>query len=519
MTDKSLSHIENISTVCDTVRTCLGPLGTNKMVLKEDGGVKTSTSGSKILEELELTDPSFRLLEQTTSDFASRHGDGSTTVATLLSALLSEAASLLEKGLHPTVIENGYREALEIAANEISLRERPLEDVGVEAVVKTALTETRDPNVRATVADSVGTAIQTVADSSSSTRNHRQVKVVPRLGGALSETELVRGVVLDTNPVTRSMPRRLDEAQIVLLSTTVDLPHLSTETSTEGERTIAVDSVEDRIALGEAERDSFKQQLNHAIDAGCSAMITTRAINDRVTQLLANNGILGLSQIDEADIARIARATGTTVVPSLKEIDTSRLGTGTIRIQRHAGRDMTFVESESGDPVFTLFVRAPDPRSIETFQQSVEHSIRAGLSAKDSGTVVPGGGAIEMSAVQSIQERSHSISGPAQLAVEAFGDALSAIPQTLAMNSGLDRHSSLARLYVSHSEGRDTAGINATRGVVDNVMETGPIVDPPKLKQAAWTAATDLSTKLIRIDDRIVATNLEPDQSEQQEEV
>lgn len=513
MASDSSSGLANISTVCDTVRTTLGPLGANKMILTQEGTVTTTTSGSQVLDELDIADPSFTLLERATSDFSSQHGDGSTTVATFVGALLAEAESLVEKGLHPTVIEKGYREAMRTAADEIALRERPLSAVGLEAIVRTALTGTRDPTVRADVADHVGTAIQTIADDSGSGPSHRQLKVVPRLGGSLSETELVRGVVLDANPVTRSMSRRLDEARVALLSTTVDIPHLSTETSTDGERTVAVDTIEDRIALGDAERSMFETKLRHAVDAGCNAIITTRAINDRVAQLLANNGIVGVSQVDDEDAARIARATGATIVPSLDELDASHLGDATLQVNRHAGRDMTFIESQVGDPVFTLFVRAPDPRSVEVFRRSVEHSIRAGLSARDSGTVVPGGGAIEMSVVHSIRDEARSIDGPAQLAVEAFADALTEIPRTLAMNSGLDRHTSLTRLHVSHSEGRDTVGVDATRGVLDDVFETQPIADPPLLKRAVWEAATDLSTKLLRIDDQISATELESEES------
>ena len=514
MTDDALTALAgDANAVCGIVRSTLGPFGATKLVVDGHGNVTATDSGSIVLEELDVENPAVTTFRRAATGFGRRHGDGATTLVTLVGGLLDEADRLAGMGLHPTAIEHGLREGLSRALDSIDRRARPLETVGPAAVARSALTGTRNPQVRTQLGSYLAEVVEAI-EAETGEFDPDMVKVAARLGGSEAETELVHGVVMDRDPVAEAMPRTLRDVGIAVVSETVDVPKPGGPADDRSlDFRFSPESFEDRAAIGEREREGFREQLEDAIDAGLRVILTERGINERVERTLANHGVLAIHQVDEADVARLARATGATVVPGLAQVDEGTLGHGTARVVRRAGRDMTVVEAEGDAPVYTLFCRAPDERAVEAFERSVEHALAAVTSARRTGTVVPGGGAIETAAGGDVREHARSVSGREQLAVEAFGDALTAVPRTLARNAGLDGGRSLVRLRVAHHEGRDATGVDCLAGDLVDVVEEG-IVDPVGIKREIWSGATDLTCYFLRIDEQVPAADLEREDPE-----
>jgi chaperonin GroEL (HSP60 family) len=500
-------------TVCDIVRTTIGPFGANKLVVDTNGVVTTTASGSVVLDSLELDNPAVRILKSAASDFRETHGDGSSSVVAITGALLDEADRLADLGLQPTAIERGYREALDVALERAERSARPLESVGVGAVARTAMTGTRDPNSRA----QIGGYVEQVADALGGGFDADRITVVSRLGGSQSETELVEGVVLDRDPAVEGMPRTLDDAGVAVLTETIDVATIgSTTDRREASLSMGPEGFEERAAIGEREREEFEATLDAAIDAGCRVIVTGMAANDRVERTLANRGVLALQRVDEPDLSVVARATGATAVPGLEAVSEGTLGRANVGVTRHAGRDMTNVETVGSErePVHTLFCRAPDPRSVDEFERAVESALAAATHARGTGRVSPGGGATETAGALAAREHARSVAEGRSLAIEAFGDALTTVPRTLAVNAGMDGWRGVVRLRVAHDEGRDAVGIDCLAGGTRNVLAENedPIAEPTALKRAIWEAATELACRLIRIDAELPASDLSDDE-------
>lgn len=511
MTDKNETPIgRDVQTVCDVVHTSLGPFGANKLIVEADGTVTTTSSGSETVERLDVSNPAVTLLKTAVSDFSTEHGDGAATAVTLLGGLLREANQLIEEGCHPTVVERGYREAMDVASEYLDQYARPLEEFGTAAVARTALTGTRDPNTRAMVAEYIADVIDDIAESDHESIS-QSVKVISRIGSAQAETQLVPGVVLDLDPAGETMPRSVDRAGVAVLTTTVDVPNVGGTGSSSGTR-VRADSFEARDALGEHERTQFRETLDAAVQAGCRVVFTSMAVNERVVNLLANRGVLAVSHLDEDDLGRIARATGATVVPSLADVTAETLGDGNVDVRRHAGTDMVHVEGRT-NPVYTLFCRAPDPRAADEFEASVEHALHAAASARNSESVVPGGGAATIGASQAVKEHARSVSGREQLAVTAFADALTTVPRALARNGGMVGWEALIQLVIAHTEGRNAYGVDSVLGETRDVLADDPLVDPTDQTRAALNAATDLAVRLVRIDEQVAASDLGDDEN------
>lgn len=503
----------NAEVVGDIIRTTLGPFGATKLVVDTHGNVTTSAIGSTVIESIDIHDPAVSIMQTAANDFEDHYGDGTSTVVALAGAFLTATADLADQGLHPTTIERGYRDALSIATEILTQKARPLSDTGVKSVATTALTGTRDPHARATVSDYLDQMVTTLGREQF---DHHRIKVATRIGGGQGETELVNGIVLEKEPVIEDMPRSLENVGIALLSATVDVPRLGGDTGALTADNIDIvmndANFEDRVELGTRERSDFRDTLDEITNANCRVIATGRAINDRVKRDIANAGILGIQRVEREDLERLATVTNARVVDSIEHISDETLGKGDVVVRRETGRDMIVFESTAGTECYTLFCRAPDPRSMTAFQRSVESALAAVDHALDDGTVVPGGGAIEMAISHGLRNHAHSIQGPEQLAIEAYADAVRVIPQTLAANAGLDGWDAVLRLHVAHSEARETMGVDCLTGdIVDVLGIDDPLVEPVGLKQTVFEGATDLVIKLIRIDERLPATELYPD--------
>lgn len=77
------------------------------------GDVIITNDGATILKQMEVLHPTAKMLVDLSKSQDIECGDGTTTVVVMAGALLQCALVLLEKGIHPTVISEGFNNALE----------------------------------------------------------------------------------------------------------------------------------------------------------------------------------------------------------------------------------------------------------------------------------------------------------------------------------------------------------------------------------------------------------------------
>lgn len=510
--DARRALLDDVDRVCDLVGTTLGPFGTNKLVVESGGRVTATSSGAMLLDRLELDDPATTLLRRAANDFRETNGDGATTLTLLTGALLREADDLIDRGLHPTTVARGFREALSVADDRLESRARPLSVVGPDAVARTALTGTRNPTTRRRVSEAIADAATAVSDADTPNGGRADLDVLARLGG-VGDTDLVPGVVLETPLVSDAMPRRLPGSGVALLSSTVDVPKLGGATEpADRDLSLDADTFEERAAIGEYERDEFRQILSSAVASGCRFVATKGGVNDRVKTRLADAGVAAIDRVEDGAMERLVRNTGGQVVPSLAEVSPETMGSADVRVERLAGREFVYVEGDDA-PQFSLVCRAPDPRSVSAFEESAESAVAATFRALDDERVVPGGGATEIDLERAVREAARGTPGREQLAMEGFARALVAVPKRLAESAGLDGWSGVIRLRVAHDEGRSAVGVDALAGEIRDVLDGDAVADPLGCKRDVVASATDLATQLLRIDDRVPANDLSDDDS------
>lgn len=84
--------------VTNIMRSSLGPMGMDKMLVSPDGDVTVSNDGATILEKMDVEHQIAKLLVELSKSQDDEIGDGTTGVVVFAGALLEEAEKMLEKG-------------------------------------------------------------------------------------------------------------------------------------------------------------------------------------------------------------------------------------------------------------------------------------------------------------------------------------------------------------------------------------------------------------------------------------
>ena len=113
-----------------------GPRGLDKILISPDGDITVTNDGATILSQvravrapvehkltswlqMEISNHVAKLLVELSRSQDDEIGDGTTGVVVLAGALLEQAADLIDKGIHPIRIADGYDEACEVAVSEL----------------------------------------------------------------------------------------------------------------------------------------------------------------------------------------------------------------------------------------------------------------------------------------------------------------------------------------------------------------------------------------------------------------
>merc|ERR1719191_1951379 len=134
------SNIVAAKAVADAVRTSLGPRGMDKMISSPKGDVVITNDGATILKQMEVAHPTAKMLVDLSKSQDVEAGDGTTTVTVIAGSLLNAADVLLKKGIHPTVISEGFLVAARQSETILEKMSTPLDLGNREDLIKAAST-------------------------------------------------------------------------------------------------------------------------------------------------------------------------------------------------------------------------------------------------------------------------------------------------------------------------------------------------------------------------------------------
>lgn len=504
--DAQRNNISAAIAVAETVRTTLGPKGMDKMLVDALGDIIITNDGVTILEEMQVNHPAAKMLVEVSKTQEQEVGDGTTTAVVLAGELLKKADELLDQNIHPTVLTNGYRiaslkamEILQSFAESVKVNDKKM----LEKVAITAMTGKSAEIAREKLADMIVEAIGTITETNGNDIfiDREALKIEKRTGGSVDDSELIKGIVIDKERVHADMPRKVDDAKVLLLDAALEVKE------TEKDTQIRITRPEELQAFLEQEERMLHSMVKNVIESGANVVFCEKGIDDTVQHLLARKKIYACRRVKKSDMEKLSKATGAKIVNEVDEITKEDIGfAGLVEQKKIGGEEMTFVEKCKHPKSVTLLIRGGTEHVIDEIERAIVDSIGDIISViKDNGRIVAGGGSAEIEVSKQLNNYSDTLKGREQLAVKAFAQALEVIPRTLAENAGIDPIDILVALKAKHElkDGYDF-GLSVFDGAVKNMKELG-VIEPLRTKVQAINSATEAAIMILRIDDVIAS--------------
>jgi len=499
--DAQRSNIMAARAVAGAVRTTLGPKGMDKMLVDTMGDVVITNDGVTILKEMDIEHPAAKMMVEIAKTQDAEVGDGTTTAVVLAGELLKQAEELLEQEIHPTVIAAGYRaaadksmEILKTIAVDVSIKDQEL----LKMVAITAMTGKGSQSARDELAVISVEAVKSVVDEDG-TVDTDNITVEKKVGGGITDSQLVHGMVIDKERLHPNMPKSVTNAKIALLNAAIEIE------KTEVDAKIQITSPDQLQAFLDQEEVMLKDMVNRIVNSGANVVFTQKGIDDLAQHFLAKAGIYTVRRVKKSDMEKLARATGARVVTSIHELTKDDLGkAGRVEERKVSDDKMTFVEQCTNPKSVSIILRGGTEHVVDELDRAMEDALRVvGVVVEDK-MLVPGGGAPEVELALRLRAYAATVGGREQLAVEAFADAMEVIPKTLAENAGLDQIDSLVALRSAHEKGMKSAGLSMDTGKPVDMLKLG-VVEPLRVKTQAIQSAAEAAVMILRIDDVIAS--------------
>ncbi|MGB9683453.1 MAG: thermosome subunit beta [Candidatus Bathyarchaeales archaeon] len=490
--------------IAETVKSSLGPKGMDKMLVDSFGDVTITSDGRTILDEMDVQHPAAKMMVEVAKTQDNEAGDGTTTAVILSGELLGKAEELIGKNIHPTIIIDGYKKALEKALEILEKIAIPVDLNSTEYLKKAAMTSMASKLVaehREYLAELAVKAILQVAEK----EDHKykvdvdDVKVEKKPGESVRDTMLINGIVLDKEVVHSGMPKRVENAKIALLDAPLEIE------KTEFDAKINIESPEQMDAFLKQEEAMLKDMVEKLAAIGANVVLCQKGIDDMAQHFLARKGILAVRRIKKSDMEKLSKATGGKIITNLDDVSSADLGYASVVEERKIGEDkMTFVEGCKHPRAVTILIRGGTERIVDEAERSVHDALCVVRDIVEEPKVLAGGGAPELEIARTLKKYAETLPGREQLAVKSFAEALEAIPTTLTENAGLDPIDILSELRAKHEKGETWAGIEVHSGKVQDMREAG-VFEPISVKKQVIKSATEAASMILKIDDVIAA--------------
>ena len=139
-------------------------------------------------------------------------GDGTTGVVVLCGALLEQAEALIDKGIHPIRIADGFELAAKCAVDHLDTVADTFEinPENPENLIEMAMTTLGSKIINKChrqMAEIAVNAVLAVADIEHKDVNFELIKVEAKVGGRMEDSMLVKGVIVDKEFSHPQMPK------------------------------------------------------------------------------------------------------------------------------------------------------------------------------------------------------------------------------------------------------------------------------------------------------------------------
>ncbi|KAI3910012.1 hypothetical protein MKW92_053436 [Papaver armeniacum] len=458
--DAQKSNIAAGKAIARILRTSLGPKGMDKIMQSPDGDITITNDGATILQMMDVDNQIAKLMVELSQSQDYEIGDGTTGVVVMAGALLEQAEKLLERGIHPVRVAEGYEMASKVAVEHLEhiSHKFTFGANNIEPLVQTCMTTLSSKIVnrcKRSLAEIAVKAVLAVADLERKDVNLDLIKIEGKVGGKLEDTELIYGIIVDKDMSHPQMPKQIQDAHI---------------------------------------------------DVGATLVICQWGFDDEANHLLMNRNLPAVRWVGGVELELIAIATGGRIVPRFQELTTEKLGKAGLVREKSFGTTkdrMLYIEQCANSRAVTIFIRGGNKMMIEETKRSIHDALCVARNLIRNNSIVYGGGSAEISCSVAVEAAADKYPGVEQYAIRAFADALDAVPMALAENSGLQPIETLTAVKSQQiKENNPCCGIDCNDVGTNDMCEQN-VFETLIGKQQQLLLATQVVKMILKIDDVI----------------
>ena len=467
------------------------------MLTDAGGRVTITNDGATILRNVNWVSPIAKKIVEVARTQEEQCYDGTTTAIILTAELLKKAQLLLESGVHPTTIVEGYRNASLKGKDLLTKMTVDPNEERLLSIAKTAMTGKSAEGER----DHLARLCLEVIEAS----RPEAVHIMTRTGSPISESFSPNGIVVGRQKIHSAMDTELTHVKVALIDGGLELEGFGQGVN------LNLQSYGESVEYQKGRKEALKAMADHLIGLGANLVLVTKNIDPWIAEYLARNNVVASRRCAASNLEAVAQATNGLIVSGYEDLEENDLGVAgrMEEILQEGQPPFMLLHDTPNDDASSLVICAPTEEVANEIRRAMDDAMGVVWVAKNSKKIVPGGGAPQVAMANSLRAHAASVGGRESLAVSAFAEALEIVPRTLAENAGLSPIDTLMDLRKAHSnsDGKTSSmsyGLNVYSGEVVDMLSEG-VIEPEKVVRQAMESATETAVMVLRIDDIISA--------------
>jgi len=488
----------------ETVQTCYGPNGMNKMVINHLEKLFVTNDAATIIRELEVEHPAAKLMILGSQMQENEIGDATNFVIIFAGALLRVSEELLRMGLKPTEVADGYEIALNKALEilpSLSCYEvtNSRDEESVKKAVRTAVMSKQYGN-EDFLSDLITKACISILPDKETQFNVDNIRVCKILGSGLYSSQVINGMVFKRHAESNIIKK--ETCKIAIYTCPVD----ALQTETKG--TVLIKTAEELTSFSRGEESQLEKQIKAIADAGVDVVVAGGKFGDLAMHYVNKYNMMAVRLMSKWDVRRLARATGATALPKMTPPTSEEMGMAdTVYVDELGDTEVVvFRVGEKESRVSTIVIRGATDNYMDDIERAVDDGVNVFKGLCKDGKMTAGGGATEIELARQVAQWAETHPGLEQYSINKFAEALEIIPRVLAENSGVKPKEIISKLYAAHSEGNKNMGfdIDGETGDIKDCLESN-VLDLMLAKKWALKYATNAACTILRVDQIIMA--------------
>jgi len=321
-------------------------------------------------------------------------GDGANFVITFAGELCSQAQSLLQMGLHPSDILLGYEKASrkvhELYEQQVVYTVKDITDYDeVLRCMKSSITSKQYG-----LEDLLGGLITSACLMSLSTKTHKinteNIRVQKILGGSITDSEVVRGMVCIRQSETSV--HHVTKCKVAVFNTNLEM----NQGETKG--TVLFTNADELENYTKSEEAVFEKFIKDLAEAGVRVVVGSGSMSEMAVHFFEKYKIMAIKIMSKWELKRIGRAVGATPIVKLCTPSAEEMGyADDVHFKEISScKCLVFRRDEDENKMATIVLRGSTTQLLDDLERAIDDGVNCIKTLTRDPRLVAGGGATEI---------------------------------------------------------------------------------------------------------------------------